>query len=154
MAIAIRRLLLPLLVCLLGLLALGYSALLYQESREVLHHGVLAPVQTIANEKKIKRSGDRITYRVDVTYTGPDGRPVATRAAISDSGLEAFRAGRPTQVAYLAKNPEAVRIVGEEDAGSSWLLVVMGVAAVGYGGFRLFALRRRPAVRAGGSTGP
>lgn len=36
-----------------------------------------------------------------------------------------------------------MRIVGEEDAGGSWLLALMGVAAVGYGGFRLFALRRR-----------
>lgn len=145
MAVAIRRLLLPLLVCLLGLMALGYSALLYRESREVLRRGVLAPVQTIANEKKIKQSGDRITYRVDVTYTGGDGRAVAARAAISDGGLEAFRSGRPTQVAYLPEKPEAIRIVGEEDAGSSWLLVLMGVAAIGYGGIRLLLLGRRGA---------
>jgi hypothetical protein len=143
MAVAIRRLLLPLLVCVLGVLALGYSALLYEESREVQRHGVLAPVQAIANEKWVKRSGDRVTYRVDVTYAGPDGRPVTARAAISDSGLEAFRAGRPTQVAYLPERPQALRIVGEEDAGGSWLLVLLGVAALGYGGFRLLALRRR-----------
>lgn len=143
MAVALRRLLLPLLVCLLGVLALGWSALLYEESREIQRHGVLAPVQAIANEKKIKRSGERITYRVDVTYAGADGRPVNARAAISDSGLEAFRAGRPTQVAYLPERPGALRIVGEEDAGSSWLLVLIGAAALGYGGWRLYALRRR-----------
>lgn len=143
MAVAIRRLLLPLLVCVLGVLALGYSALLYEESREVQRHGVLATVQAIANEKWVKRSGDRVTYRVDVTYAGPDGRPVTARAAISDSGLEAFRAGRPTQVAYLPERPQALRIVGEEDAGGSWLLVLMGVAALGYGGFRLLVLRKR-----------
>lgn len=75
MAVAIHRLLLPLLVCLLGVFALGYSALLYQESRDVQGRGVLAPVETIANEKNIKQSGDRITYRVDVIYTAQDGRP-------------------------------------------------------------------------------
>lgn len=143
MAVAIHRLLLPLLVCLLGVFALGYSALLYQESRDVQRRGVLAPVQTITNEKNIKQSGDHTTYRVDVTYTAPDGRPVSARAAISDAGLDAFRAGRPTQVAYLPERPEAVRIVGEEDASGSWLLVLMGVAAIGYGGVRLFALHRR-----------
>lgn len=143
MAVAIRRLLLPLLVCLLGALALGWSALLFDESREVQKHGVVAPVQAIANEKKIKRSGDRITYRVDVTYTGPDGRAVTAPAAISDTGLEAFRAGRPTQVAYLPERPTALRIVGEEDAGGSWLLVLLGVAALGYGGYRLLTLRKR-----------
>lgn len=143
MAAAIRRLLLPQLVCLLGALALGWSAFLYDESREVQRHGVLAPVQAIANAKKIKRSGDRITYRVDVTYTAAGGRTVTASAAISDRGLDAFRAGRPTQVAYLPERPAALRIVGEEDAGGSWLLVLLGVAALGCGGFRLLTLNRR-----------
>lgn len=143
MAVAIRRLLLPLLVCLLGGLALGWSAFVYDESREVQRHGVVAPVQAIANEKKIKRSGDRITYRVDVTYAGADGRAVTAPAAISDTGLDAFRAGRPTQVAYLPERPGVLRIVGEENAGGSWLLVLLGLAALGYGGYRLLTLQRK-----------
>jgi hypothetical protein len=147
MAVAIRHLLLPLLVCLAGLAALGQSALRYQASLEIQRRGVLAPVQSIVNEKKIKQSGDHITYAADVTYTGADGRPVTARVGISDAGLDAFRSGRPTQVAYLPDRPETVRIAGEEDAGSSWLLVLIGIAALGYGGIRLFQLSRRSTPR-------
>ncbi|TDR42024.1 uncharacterized protein DUF3592 [Tahibacter aquaticus] len=144
MTSAIRRLMLPVPALLIGLLALSYSALLYQESRSVEQHGVLAPVQAIQNTKKIKRSGDRITFRADITFIGQDGRSLTAKAAISDNALDGFGAGHRIQVRYLADRPDVIRIVGDEDEGSSWLLVIVGCAALVYGSHGILrALQRR-----------
>lgn len=143
MASAIRRLLLPVLASLIGTAALAYSALLYNESRSVERNGLQATVQAIDNSKKIKRSGDRITFRADITFTRQDGRAVTARGAISDHALDGFRAGQPTQVRYLPDRPDVIRIVGEEDEGSSWLLVLVGCAALAYGGIGIFRTPKR-----------
>ena len=143
MPIAIRPLLLPILALLIGALALGQSALLYKESRTVESEGVQAPVQSIQNSKKIKRSGNRITYLADITYTGQDGHAVTAKGAISDVTLQRFQAGQPTQVRYLPSRPDIIRVVGDEDEGSSWLLVIVGVLALGFGSFRILRERNR-----------
>ncbi|HSX61763.1 MAG TPA: DUF3592 domain-containing protein [Tahibacter sp.] len=150
MATAIRRLALPLLALLIGVAALGWSAVLYSESRSVEANGQLAPVTAIGSPKKIKQSGTRITYRADIAFTAPDGNRVLTRGTLSDRTLDAFRAGQPVQLRYLAGRPEVNRIVGDEDEGSSWLLVAVGCAGLVFGvvGLVMPARSRRSARRA------
>jgi Protein of unknown function (DUF3592) len=143
MAVTIRRLLLPALAFLAGAFALGHSALLYRENRNVAQHGLLAPVQAIQNSKKIKRSGDRLTFRADISFTRRDGQAATARAAISEQSLKGFAAGQPVQVRYLADQPDVIRVAGEEDEGSSWLLVGVGCAAWAYAGIAVFWPRRR-----------
>lgn len=143
MAVAIRSFLLPVLALLVGIAAVVYSALLYDESRTVQQHGLLAPVQSVINEKKVKRSDDRVTFRADITFTRQDGKAATAKGAISDVALDGFRNGRPLQVAYLPDRPDVIRVVGEEDEGSSWLLVIVGVVASAYGGFGLFRASKR-----------
>jgi len=143
MAIAIRRLLLPLLACVVGLAALGFSARLYVQSRQVEQHGLLAPVTAIGDGKKVKRSGNRVSFRADVTFTAGDGRRITSAAILSGEALDGFRSGQPLQLRYLPDQPEVVRIVGEEDEGGSWLLVLVGVAALAYGGFGFVSGRGR-----------
>ena len=151
MAIAIRRTLLPMLALLIGAFVLGHSALLYDESRAVERHGLQAAVQSIDNSKKIKRSGDHVTFRADITFTNQDGRTVIARAAISNQALDGFRAGQPTRVRYLPDRPDVVRVVGEEDEGGSWLLVGIGCVALAYGSIGMFLLLKKrtriPALR-------
>jgi len=149
MAIALRWLL-PLLAVVIGVLALGHSALLYDESLRIERDGVQAPVTAIGNSKKIKRSGNRITFRAEVTYTRPDGRSVTSISVISDTALDAFEAGKPTYVRYLPDRPDGVRISGDEHEGSSWLLVIMGCVASGYGGIGIFRALKRNAASPGG----
>jgi hypothetical protein len=143
MAIAIRPLLLPVLALLIGVLALGQSVLIYHESRTVEREGVQAPVQAIQNSKKIKRSGDRITYRADITYTDKDGHAVTAKGAISDGMLKRFQEGQPAQVRYLPTRPDVIRVVGDEDEGSSWLLVIVGAVALGFGSFGIVRKQQR-----------
>jgi hypothetical protein len=143
MAIAIRRLLLPLLALLIGALALGYSAVFYQQSRDVEQHGIEAPVRAIDNAKKIKRSGNRITFRAAITYTHRDGTAFTAHGAISDQSIDAFRGGQPMRVRYLPDHPEVIRVVGDEDEGSSWLLVIIGGTALVYGIVALVLPARR-----------
>lgn len=134
MAIATRRLLLPSLACVVGLAALGFSARLYVQSRQVERHGLLAPVTAVGDGKKVKRSGNHVSFRADVTFIASDGRRITSAAILSGEALNGFRGGQPLQVRYLPDQPEVVRIVGEEDEGGSWLLVLVGVAALAYGG--------------------
>ena len=143
MAAALRSLLLPGLALLIAALALGHSALLYDESRQIVLHGLPAPVQAVENSKKIKRSGDDVTFRADITYTAPDGRAVTAKAPISATSLDAFHAGRPLQVRYLPDEPTVIRIAGEEYEGGSWLLVILGTGALAYGAFALVRILRR-----------
>ncbi|MCQ4163561.1 DUF3592 domain-containing protein [Tahibacter harae] len=143
MASAVRSLLLPALALLIALLALGHSALLYDESRQVEQRGLPAPVQAVENGKKIKRSGDHVTFRADITYAAPDGRIITAKAPISATALDAFHAGRPLQVRYLPDAPAVIRIAGEEYEGGSWLLVTLGAMALGYAAFGLLRLLRR-----------
>jgi hypothetical protein len=143
MAIAIRSFLLPALALVIGTLALVQSALIYDESRTVELEGVQAPIQSIQNSKKFKRSGDRITYRADITYTARDGHAITAKGAISDNALDRFQKGQPAQVRYLPARPDIIRVVGEEDAGGSWLLVIIGCAVLGYGSFGIFRALKR-----------
>lgn len=143
MAAAIRSFLLPALALLVGIAALVHSAWLYDESRTVQQHGLLAQVQSISNEKKVKRSGDRVTFRADIAFTRQDGHAVTARGSISDIALDGFRNGRPLQAAYLPDRPDVIRIVGEEDEGGSWLLVIVGCVASAYGGFGLYRASKR-----------
>ncbi|MBL8297395.1 MAG: DUF3592 domain-containing protein [Rhodanobacteraceae bacterium] len=146
---AIRRLLLPVLALLIGVLALAYSVLLYHESRQIERHGLLAPVQTITNSKLLKRSNDQVTFLADVSFTTQDGRKINARAPISDTALEAFHNGRATLVSYLPDRPQVMRIAGEEDAGSSWLLILVGCSALAYGSFGIARMQRGGARRSG-----
>lgn len=143
MATSVRSLLMPALALLIALLALGHSALLYDESRQVEQHGLPAPVQAVENGKKIKRSGSHVTFRADITYAAPDGRRVTAKAPISAVALDAFRAGRPLQVRYLPEEPAVIRIAGEEHEGSSWLLVILGAMALAYAAYGLLRILRR-----------
>ena len=135
MALATRRLLLPSLALLAGVAALGHSAMLYLRSRQVEQHGLLAPVTAIGDGRKVKRSGNHLSFRADVTFTASDGRRITSAVILSGEALNGFRSGQPLQVRYLPDAPDVVRILGEEDEGSSWLLVLVGVAALGYAGF-------------------
>jgi len=139
------RWLLPLIALVIGLLALGHSALLYEESVRIERDGVQAPVTALDNTTKIKRSGNRITYRADVTYMLANGRSATSRSAISDTALTAFKAGKPTYVRYAPDRPESIRISGEEYEGSSWLLVIIGCVAAGYGIVGMFLASGRKA---------
>lgn len=143
MAAVARVFLLPVMALLFGLLVLGYSAMLYDENRTVEQDGLQAPVQSIDKIKKFKRSGDHITFHADVAFTSRDGRAITARAALSEDALVRFRGGQPTFVRYLPDRPQIVRIVGEEDAGSSWLLVLFGCGALAYAGFGLWRSSRR-----------
>jgi hypothetical protein len=143
MAVAIRALVLPLLALLLGVLALGASALHYDESRQVQRDGVIARVEAVDNAKWVKRSSGKVTYRADIRFTGPDGTVVTTKAPISDSALERYKAGTALQLRYLPDQPQVIRLVGEEDEGSSGLLVILGAAALAYASFELIRALRK-----------
>lgn len=140
---ATRTVLLPVLALLIAALALGHSALLYDESRQIEQHGQPAKVQAVENTKKIKRSGDHVTFRADITYALPDGRTFTAKAPISAIALDAFRAGQPLQARYLPEEPTLIRIAGEEYEGGSWLLVALGAMALAYAAFGLLRILRR-----------
>ncbi len=148
MATALRWLL-PLIALVIGLLALGHSALAYEESVRIERDGVDAPVTAISNTKRVKQSGNHITFRADVTYARADGRSVTSSTVISTTKLDAFEAGTPVYVRYLRDRPESIRISGEEYEGSSWLLVIIGCVAVAYGIVGPFLASRRKTALSG-----
>lgn len=143
MAIAIRRLLLPLLAMLLGALALSATFVGYLESRRVERQGIEAPVVSVESNKKVKRSGNFVTFRADIGYTNREGKNVTASGLISDASLKDFREGRAIRVRYLPNEPDVIRVVGDEDEGTSYLLIILGCLGLSYGAVGTFLAVRR-----------
>ncbi|UXI65833.1 DUF3592 domain-containing protein [Tahibacter amnicola] len=131
----IRHFVMPVLAAVVGVVTLGNTALHYDESRTVERSGVVVPVKSLENPKWFKRSGKRVSYRADVTFTTVDGRGVTAEAAISDSELARYRSGSSLEVRYLPNQPDVIRLVGEEDEGTSGLLLIVGIGGLAYGTF-------------------
>jgi len=116
------KILFKVLGALAGLVFMGFGVQERMEHSRIHKSGKRAVVEPIEQYTEFKKSGSSL-YTAEFHFTTADGQAVVTKHSFPEEVLEDFKAERPVEVIYEARDPTSFVFASEKP---SWTLVIVG----------------------------
>lgn len=136
-----RQVVYYLLAIIAGLVLLSTYVGQDRESRLIKRYGVGAVAQPITGYTERRHRGFT-TYSVELRFVTRSEREMAVSHSVSKRIIDKFASGQTVTLHYLPSDPSKVLVDGDDGSEGDWLLPLLGVAALLYGGWGLYSKYR------------
>ncbi|MEW9898256.1 DUF3592 domain-containing protein [Chitinivorax sp. PXF-14] len=136
-----RQVVYALLAIIAGLIMLSSYIGQDRENRLIRRYGVAAVAQPITRYTERRHRG-YTTYSVELRFVTRSEREMVVPHGVSKRIIDRFVAGQRVTLHYLPSDPSKVLVDGDDGSEGDWLLPLLGVAALIYGGYGLYSKYR------------